>query len=267
MKVHIITGGGSGIGLEIAKRMKDGLVVISGRGEDKLIKAIKELESCGIKAEYKVCDITKKEEVKDLFNFASAKGELQNIVNSAGVSGVGDDVDTTLSIDLLGSKLIVDEAYANVNDNMVVVLISSMMGHAFPPNEAYNDFLINPDKEGAIDSLKGIANGDSSVAYSMSKRGALEMVKANAERFGEKGARIVSVSPGIIMTAMAKEAAKEYPERMAYLEKVTPAGRTGDPEDIANMVEFLVSKKASFITGSDFLVDGGLVLNLSKLQA
>lgn len=266
MKVNIVTGGGSGIGFEIAKTMKDGLTILTGRSEGKLKEAVNNLKSIGVEADYKTCDISKAEDVAALFEFASSKGEIGNVINSAGVSGVGDDVKTTFQIDLLGAKFVIDQALKFANPKMVVVVISSMMGHAVPPNDGYNQLLIHPDQEGAVEALVQMANGDSSAAYGMSKRGTQEMVKANAEAFGAKGARIVSVSPGIIMTDMAREAAMAFPEKMQYLESVTPMHRTGTPEDVANMVAFLVSDKASFATGSDFLVDGGLTLNLSKLQ-
>lgn len=92
------------------------------------------------------------------------------------------------------------------------------------------------------------------------------MVEEYASKFGEKGLRIVSVSQGIIMTPMAKKAAAEHKEKMDYMESVTPARRTGTPEDIAKAVRFLASDEASFITGTDLKVDGGLRLILPSLQ-
>ena len=83
-------------------------------------------------------------------------------------------------------------------------------------------------------------------------------------RYGQKGARIVSVSPGIIMTPMAQKAAEEHPERMQKMKEMTPLRRNGQPEDIADVVKFLLSGDARFITGTDILVDGGMLTQLTK---
>ncbi|MDO5725148.1 MAG: SDR family oxidoreductase [Tissierellia bacterium] len=149
----------------------------------------------------------------------------------------------------------------------VVLLIASMMGHVVPPNPEYDKYLQEPDLDGAIDKLVEFTNNHSDVAYNFSKRGVHLMVRKNAQEFGKKGLRILSVSPGIIMTPMAKKAAEAHPEQMNYMKSVTPAGRNGEPEDIANAVEFLTSDKASFITGTDLLVDGGLANILPELMA
>lgn len=264
MKVHVITGGGSGMGLEFAKRIKDGLVIISGRGEEKLQKAVEELKAEGVNADYKTCDITVKDEVDDLLKYAKGKGELMTVINSAGVSGASAKAELTFKIDLLGTKIITDSAYEYLEKGGVLILLASMMGHAVPPNEAYDKYLNEISEEG-VEALAQIVQGDGNAAYNMSKRGVLLTVQNNADRFGEKGLRIMSVSPGIIMTPMAEAAAESHPEAMEFLKSVTPAQRTGKPEDVANMVEFLISDKASFMTGSDVLVDGGLKLNLSEL--
>ena len=268
MRVNVVTGGGSGIGLEVAKGFnRDELVIITGRTESKLQRAVAELRELGIKCEYKTSDISNRKTVDELLEFAKSKGTLSSVVNCAGVSGDVNDIDMVFDIDLMGSKIMVDEVYKNAEKGTVLILISSMMGHVVPDNESYNDALINPDKDGSREIFKKFVNQNHSAAYNFSKKGALLMVKANAERFGEKGARIVSVSPGIIMTKMAMKAQEEHPEQMKFLENVTPAKRNGLPEDIANAVSFLASEKAGFITGCDLLVDGGLSLNLGKLQA
>lgn len=267
MKVNVVTGGGSGIGFSVSKSFeKDQLVIISGRTEEKLKKAVEQLAEFGVKADYKTCDISSRDSVDELLEFAKTKGDLNSVVNCAGVSGDVKNLDLVFNIDLMGSKIIVDEVYKYAEKGTVLVLIASMMGHVVPDNDSYNDYLANPDREGAKEMFHSLINGDGSAAYNFSKKGALLMVQKNAERYGEKGARIVSVSPGIIMTAMAKKAQENHPEQMKLLEDVTPMHRTGLAEDVADVISFLVSEKASFITGSDILVDGGLSLNLDKLK-
>ncbi len=110
-----------------------------------------------------------------------------------------------------------------------------------------------------------VVQNDSDNAYNFSKKGVHMLVKKWATQFGEKGARIVSLSPGIIMTPMSELAATDHPERMAFMKQMTPAGRNGMPEDIARAIEFLVDDKSSFITGTDLLVDGGLTNRLPEI--
>ena len=266
MKVHVITGGGSGIGYEIAKTFDDGLVIITGRTEEKLIKACENLSKSGkAKYSYKTCDVSDKKSVMNLLDFASDNGELMTVINSAGVSGVGASVNAVLNVDLKGAKHITDVAYEYLAKGGVLIQIASMMGHIVPVSDAYINELIEPDKDGAIEKIAGLVNGNSDNAYNFAKLGVIEMVKANAMKFGLKGLRIVSVSPGIIMTEMAKEAQKENADIMKKMVENTPAQRTGEPEDIANAVKFLASDKASFITGTDLLVDGGLSLVLKSM--
>lgn len=263
--VHIITGGSSGIGLECAKQFKDDIVVISSRSEDKLKKALEELEKDGIESVYKTSDLTDKNSLKELFDYASSLGKIKTIVNSAGVSGTGRDARFTFEIDLLGTENLIKESLKVAEKGTVVILIGSMVGRTVPDSEKYNEYLENPSKEGSIDSLLDIVKNDSDAAYNFSKKGVQLLAEKYAHEFGEKCARIISVSPGVIMTPMAEKAAEEHPQRMNHMKAMTAAGRNGTPEDIAYVVAFLADEKASFITGTDILVDGGLTIKLSEI--
>lgn len=264
-KVHIITGGSSGIGLECAKKFKEDIVLITGRNEERLINAKKELEAEGIEVVYKTSDISKKDTIKDLFEYGKSLGRVKTVLNSAGVSGVGVDAKLTLDIDLLGTENLILETLENMEEETVLILISSMMGYVVPDNPDYDKYLKSPSEDGAIDALLAIAENKSDIAYNFSKKGVHLLVKKYTNEFGKKGGRIVSVSPGIIMTPMGEIAAKEHPEQMNYMKSMTPAGRNGKPEDIADIVAYLADEKASFITGTDFLVDGGLTINLPEI--
>lgn len=264
--VHIITGGSSGIGLECAKEFKDGIVLITSRGEEKLISAEKELKGAGIEVAYKTSDISDKNSISELFEYGKSLGKIKTVVNSAGVSGVGADAKLTFEIDLIGTQNLIDLTLEYMEEDTVLILIASMMGHVVPSNEKYDTYLENPTKEGSIEALVQIAGNSSDVAYNFSKKGVHMLVKKYASEFGKKGGRIVSLSPGIIMTPMGEKAAQEHPEQMNYMKSMTPAGRNGKPEDIANAVAFLADDRASFITGTDLIVDGGLTINLPKIM-
>lgn len=263
--VHIITGGSSGIGLECAKRFKDGVVIITGRNEERLKTAKQELIKAGIDVEYKASDVSSKENIKELFEYAKSLGKIKTVVNSAGVSGGSADAKLTLDIDLLGTDNLIKETLNIIEEKTVLILISSMMGHVVPANPEYDHFLENPSEEGAIDALVAVAQNKADIAYNFSKKGVHMLVKKFASEFGKKGARIVSISPGIIMTPMGEQAAADHPEQMNYMKMMTPMGRNGSPEDIGNAVSFLADDKASFITGTDLLVDGGLTIKLPEI--
>lgn len=265
--ICIITGGSSGIGLECAKKFKDERVLITGRNEDRLIKAAKELTDLGIDAIWKSSDVSDLKSIEELFDFAEENGKIKAVINSAGVSGVGVDAKLTFNIDLLGADNLIKKTHEIAEKGTVLILIASMMGHVVPANPAYDEFLKFPRKEGALDALVKITDGRSDLAYNFSKRGVHLMVKEHAVEFGKKGARLLSISPGIIMTPMAQEAAEVASDQMEYMKMMTPAGRNGESEDIASAVEFLASDKASFITGTDLVIDGGLVLRLPEIIA
>lgn len=265
--VHIITGGSSGIGLECAKKFcDDGIVLITARNEERLENAKNLLKEEGINAECKSSDISSSKSIKELFDYAKSLGKVKTIINSAGVSGVSESARLTFDIDLVGTENLIKQTLECCAEDTVMILISSTMGHVVPANEAYDGYLANPLEEDAVDALIQIVKDDSSLAYNFSKRGVHLLAKKYANQFGKKGGRILSLSPGIIMTPMAEKALAAHPERMKYMEAMTPVGRNGKPEDIANAVGLLACKEASFITGTDILVDGGLGVNLPEMM-
>lgn len=264
--VYIITGGSSGIGLECGKEFKDGVVLITGRNEDKLIAAEKELKTAGIDVVYKTSDISDNNSVNELFKYGSSLGKIKTIVNSAGVSGVGVDAKLTFEIDLIGTQNLIDNTLKYMDKGTVLILISSMMGHLVPSNEKYDSYLENPTKEGSIEALIQIVGNNADTAYNFSKKGVHMLVKKYASEFGKHGGRILSLSPGIIMTPMGEKAAEAHPEQMNYMKSMTPAGRNGKPEDISAAVAFLADDKASFITGTDLTVDGGLTTRMPEIM-
>lgn len=263
--VHVITGGSSGIGLECAKRFKDGIVLITGRNEDKLKKAEAELKDSGIEVAYKSSDISKRESIKELLEYGKSLGKIKTILNSAGVSGGMANTKGTFEIDLLGTENLIEESLKVAEENTALILIASMMGYVVPPNPDYDKYLQNPSEPGAIDALVEVVQDKSDIAYNFSKRGVHLLVKKYAAKFGQKKARIVSISPGIIMTPMAAKAAADHPEQMEFMKQMTPMLRNGEPDDIANAVSFLADDRASFITGTDLLVDGGLTIKLPEI--
>ena len=268
--VYVITGGAGGIGLAAAKEFTDGIVMISDVNPAALEKGKEILEAAGIEAVTKVCDITNREQVKEMAKEAAALGNVKGVVHSAGVSGDIGRLDLVLKIDLLGTYYIIEEFLDVMGQDSSMVLIASMMADTVPPNAEQDALLLDPDQDDIIEKLIPFCNDDPHYAYDVCKRGVRLLAAKYAAAFGKKGARINSVSPGVIMTEMALKAAEEHPEQMKFMESVTPLGRNGKPEEIADVIAYLCSDKASFITGIDIKADGGAmnaVIAFKKQQA
>lgn len=263
-KTIVITGGAGGIGSACADVLKDYKLVMTDYSDQDVTKAVTRLKDEGFDAVGIACDITKKDDVKKLMEFSLAQGKFGGLVHTAGVSGSGQNIKKVFDVDLVGTDIIIDAFHEIAIKDAVLVLFSSIMGHTIPPNPEYDEALLNPQNENSFSTVAKFVNDDADMMYNYAKRGVLLLLKENAFRMGKKGARIVSVSPGVIMTPMGVKAAEEHPERMNKLKELTPLGRNGTPEDVAEVVKFLVSDRANFITGSDILVDGGIVTQLLK---
>lgn len=268
--VYVVTGGAGGIGLAAAKQFSDGIVMISDVNPAALAIAKETLEEAGIKVVTKVCDISDRAQVREMANEAAALGKVKGVVHSAGVSGDCGSIKLVLRVDLLGAYYIIEEFLDVMAENSSMVLVSSMMADTIPPNSTLDALLVSPDVEDIEEHFPGYCHDDPHYAYDVAKRGVRLMAKKYAAAYGKKGARINSVSPGVIMTEMALKAAEEHPEQMKFMESVAPLGRNGRPEEIADVIYYLCSDKSSFITGIDIKADGGAmnaVIEFKKKQA
>lgn len=261
----VITGGAGGIGTACAKAFKDQQIILTDYSQKDVDRAIEELKKDGISAIGIACDITKKEDIDKLTNFVSENGSFKALIHTAGVSGTMKDLQKIYDIDLVAPEVLLDAFYELATEGSVAVILSSMMAHTVLPSENYDEALSNPQAAGSFETICKYIDGSSDILYNFAKRGTVLLTQKHANKWGTKGARIVSVSPGVIETPMGLKAAEEHPERMEMIKKATPLGRNGQPEDIADVIHFLVSDKARFITGADILVDGGVVNNIKKM--
>lgn len=264
--VYVITGGAGGIGLAAAKQFKDGIVMISDVVPAALEKGKELLAAEGIDVVTKVCDISDRAQVTEMAKEAAALGSVKAVVHAAGVSGDCGKLDLVLRVDLLGTYYLIEEFLNVMEKGSSMVLISSMMADVIPPNPVQDELLVAPDREDIVEKLAPFCNDDPHLAYDVTKRGVRLLTSAYAAAFGKKGARINSVSPGVILTEMAKKAAAEHPEQMQFMESVTPLGRNGEPEEIADVIYYLASDKASFITGIDIKADGGAMYAVTEYK-
>lgn len=273
-KVCVITGGGSGMGLEAAKILgKERLIILSGRTEKKLENAVKELESLGIKAIAKACDTSKRESVRALAEFAASQGEVTNVINSAGLSPVMADPETILRVNALGTVYVNQEFAKVMKKGSVILDVASMAAYQLPnfilPKKAYP--LADTDEELFIKkTLKraSLAKKDpyqfSGFAYSISKHFVTWYAKKSAFELGPKGIRVVSLSPGLIATGMGNAEAEKG--MAASQIKATCEGRMGTPEGLGYAIATVADERNEYLAAVDILVDGGTIAGLKEFK-
>jgi NAD(P)-dependent dehydrogenase (short-subunit alcohol dehydrogenase family) len=172
-----------------------------------------------------------------------------------------------LTVDLVGTALLTDALWPVATSVTALVCFASMAplllpGEVDPDLDAALDDPLDPEFLDRIRAVGGPAVEDPGMAYAWAKRGVHRLVRREAVRFGRVGARICSVSPGIIDTPMGRQEAAARPTN-DILVGLTPLGREGRAEEVAAAAAFLLSEAASFVNGIDLLVDGGVVAALT----
>lgn len=265
--VYVITGGSGGMGKATAELVGNkGTLLLADVSEERLILTKEELAAKGITdVHYQTVDITSKENVALLAKKASQLGTLKGLVHTAGLSPTMADSKRITEVNLVGTGIILDAFLPLATLGTSVVCISSMSGHMAPRQGPYTEILKNPLAENVIEKMEQFSQGDSGASYSLSKLGVLLIVEDQAWAWGEKGARITSISPGTINTPMGRQEASQQ-EQIKMMLEITPLRREGEASEIATAVEFLLSDAASYITGIDLRVDGGTIANLNRVQ-
>lgn len=266
-KVYVITGGTGGMGKASAVRLgKQGALLLADINEERLAATAAELKEAGIETvEYMTANISKREDVSALAKKAASMGELAGLVHTAGLSPTMADWKKIMEVNAVGTAYILDEFAKLAVPGTAAVCISSMSAHMVPATPELRELLKNPLAEGFMEKMEAATQGSPNASYPFSKISVIEMVKDLAWAWGEKGARLTSISPGTIDTAMGR-AEKEQSQQMAVLLQHTPLRREGDADEIAKVVEFLVSDAASYVTGVDILVDGGTIANMARMR-
>lgn len=259
--VMILTGAGQ-IGMAIARRIGYGKKIVLGDKKKENAETIaKVMNEAGFDVVPGEMDLASRDSIKDLIASARKYGDLKMLVNAAGVSPSQASVEAILKIDLYGTAVLLEEVGKVIAEGGAGVTISSQSGHRMPaltPQE--DEQLACTDTEAllGLDILQTRKIRDTLHAYQLAKRCNEKRVMAEAVKWGTRGARLNSISPGIIVTPLALD---EFngPRGDFYRDMFTrcPAGRTGTADEVANVAELLMSDKGAFITGSDFLVDGG----------
>lgn len=258
-EVAVLFGTGS-IGQAIIRRIGAGKhIVLADVSMEHAEAAARLLENAGYECSCIRADLGAKADILAVVAEARRWGEVKNVVNAAGVSPSQASVSEILRVDLYGTSVMLEEFGKVIAPGGSGVVISSQSGHRLPalPQEQ-NDALAmsRPEDLLKLDFIGSIT--DTLKAYQYAKRCNVLKAAFEATRWGKRGATINSISPGIIITPLAADELRG-PRKDGYLKMIqaSPAGRAGTPDEVGDLAEFLMSSRGRFISGSDFLIDGG----------
>ncbi len=262
-KLYVITGGASGIGLETARILgKDHELLLAGRRIERLEGALASLRRDGIEARIIACDVADRDSVQSLAARAKELGDIASVINSAGISAGMSDARTIMMVNAIGTMNVNEAFYEVMGEGSCVIDVASMAGHIVPkivlPTRSYK--LSRVDRDLFLKRMMARVNifperYRADMAYSISKHFVIWYAKTDAARFGAKGIRVISVSPGLFETPMAdaeRGKAAKFAKHSAFK-------RYGDPAEIAHLIAFCAGDKPGYLTGTDILCDGGLM--------
>ena len=258
-KVVVLIGAGS-IGQAIVRRIGAGKhVVLADKRLEAAQTAAQTLEDAGFEISAIAADLASRESILSLIEHAQKFGDIMNLVNAAGVSPSQASVETILKVDLYGTSVLLEEFGKVIADGGSGVVISSQSGHRLHAlTEEENTALAIAPTEELLKLPFITAITDTLKAYQYSKRCNVLRVMGEAQKWARRGATVNSISPGIIITPLANDELKG-PRGEGYRKMLSlcPCGRAGTPDEVGDLAEFLMSSRGRWITGSDFLIDGG----------
>jgi NAD(P)-dependent dehydrogenase (short-subunit alcohol dehydrogenase family) len=264
-KVSVVTGGAGGMGIDIARRLaKVGKVIVADFQEVRIEVAKTELS--GLDIDYVLMDCTVPEEVKALADRAAAAGEIANVIHAAGISeylrGEHITAEQTLKNNINGTILVDNAFIPLLGPGSNLINIASMTSYTFP-FESYED-AFKLALQGDLSKLLAATGGAPSAAYTLSKVFIRWYTLSNIERVSDRGARINSVSPGVIWTPMPQAIEEHLPGSITSYSSFLPIKRLGEAWEIGALVEFLC--QPGYITGADILIDGGYTNSVAVEQ-
>jgi len=261
-QVTVVIGAGS-IGQAIARRVSSGKhVLLADLRQANADAAAKVLSDAGFEASTAVVDVSSRESVHALAQVAAAIGAVTGVIHAAGVSPSQAPPELIFKVDLYGTALVLEEFGNIIAPGGAGVVISSQSGHrlrALTPEEDLALATTPTEQLLSLPLIRSTGTDASLHAYQISKRGNSLRVMAEAVRWGKRGARVNTISPGIIITPLARDELNG-PRGAGYRQmlEASPVGRAGTPDEVGNVGALLMSEQGAFITGSDILMDGGV---------
>ena len=263
MKSVVVVIGAGSIGQAIVRRIGAGKhVVVADLHQANAEAAAKTLSDAGFDVSTATVDVSSRASVEALIGTVTAVGEVSGVIHAAGVSPSQASPETILKVDLYGTALVLEEFGNVIARGGAAVVIASQSGHRLPPLSVEQNaaLAMTPVEELlALPMVQPDQVRDSLHAYQISKRGNSLRVAAEAVRWGKRGARVNTISPGIIITPLANDELKG-PRGPGYrrMIELSAAGRAGTPDEVGTVGALLMGTDGAFITGSDFLMDGGV---------
>ncbi len=259
--VVLLTGAGQ-IGMAIARRIGHGKKIIIGdKNIDNAKNITKIMTESGFDCEAYECDISSRESIKNIINEAQNYGEIAYFINAAGVSPSQAPIESILKVDLYGTAVLLEEVGKVIKEGGSGITISSQSGHRMKQLGAEIDeqLAMTPTEELLdLNILQPENIKDTLHAYQLAKRCNVKRVMYEACKWAERGARLNSISPGIIVTPLALD---EFngPRGDFYKNMFAncPSGRPGTADEVASVAKLLMSDEGAFFSGSDILIDGG----------
>jgi NAD(P)-dependent dehydrogenase (short-subunit alcohol dehydrogenase family) len=260
--VIVVIGAGS-IGQAIARRVSTGkYVLLADLHQENANAAAKVMSDAGFEVSTTTVDISSRVSIHALVDAATKLGDVVGLIHAAGVSPSQASPSTILHVDLYGTAVILEEFGNVIASSGAGVVIASQSGHRLGAlsEEQNKELATTPaDELLSLPWLQADQVTDSLNAYQLAKRGNSLRVMAEAVRWGKRGARINTISPGIVMTPLARDELTG-PRREGYRRMIdlSPVGRAATPDEVGTVGALLMSEGGGFITGSDFLMDGGV---------
>jgi NAD(P)-dependent dehydrogenase (short-subunit alcohol dehydrogenase family) len=259
LPLAVVVGAG-GMGMAIARRLGDShRVLLADRDGEHLGRQVTALRTEGHEVDGITCDVVEPDAVRRLAAAAARSGPVRALAHVVGLSPSMADGETVLRVNLVGPTLVADAFFELAGPGTGAVFVASLAGHLVDLTPEQTAALRAPLASDFPTAVAATIDGnlDAATAYQLSKAALVRMCRDRAAAWGARGARIVSLSPGLIATPMGAREFAAQPEKRRLL-PLTPLGREGTMVEIADAVEFLLSDRASFITGIDLLVDGGI---------
>ena len=260
--VTVVIGAGQ-IGQAIARRVSAGKhVMLADLHQANADAAAEVLANAGFDVSTATVDVSSRESVHALVGIAAALGDLTGLIHAAGVSPSQARPEAILAVDLYGTAVVLEEFGNIIASGGSGVVIASQSGHRLGALTAEQDAALATTPADELLALPMLQPGqvtDTLHAYQLAKRGNSLRVMAEAVRWGGRGARVNTISPGIIITPLARDELTG-PRGEGYRRMITgsPAGRAGTPDEVGAVGALLMGPDGAFITGSDFLMDGGV---------